>query len=68
MTDKKRPDSVLKEAWDNMTADFAKLLPASVSGSPGRRRRGWKVVVIVTVLELIVLGVVGKFVYDWLVG
>jgi hypothetical protein len=68
MTDKKRPDSVLKEAWDNMTADFAKLLPASVAGSPGRRRRGWKVVVIVTVLELIVLGVVGKFVYDWLVG
>ena len=68
MTEKKKADSVFKEAWDNMTADFAKVLPASVAGSAGKRKWGWKVMVIVTVLELLVLGVVGKFVYDWLVS
>jgi len=68
MTKKKKPDSVLKEAWDNMSDDFSRVLPASVSEKLGKRKWGWKVVVMVTLLELIVLGVIGKFVYDWLVG
>ncbi len=68
MTKKKKPDSVLKEAWDNMSDDFSRVMPASVSKKLGKRKWGWKVVVMVTLLELIVLGVIGKFVYDWLVG
>jgi hypothetical protein len=65
---KKKPDSVLKEAWDNMSEDFSRILPASFAEKMGKRKWGWKVVVMVTLLELVVLGAIGKFVYDWLAG
>ncbi len=68
MTRKKPQDSVFKEAWDNMRDDVSGLLPDSLTDKLGQGKRGWKVIVIVTVAELLLLGVVGKFVYDWLVG
>lgn len=68
MTRKKRQDSVFKEAWDNMRSDFSGLLPDTLADKLGKEKRGWKVVVVVTLAELLLLGVVGKFLYDWLVG
>lgn len=56
--------SVLREAWDNMTDDFQRLLPESLRQRPGKK----KFVLWLFVVELLVLGVVGKFVYDWLAG
>lgn len=64
-TDEQR-DSVLKEAWDNMNSDFAKVVPGFVSrGFRKKGRRLW-VVVVITLLELLVLGIVGKLIYEWL--
>ncbi len=68
MGQKKPPDSVFKEAWENLCEDFSKILPASVAGKLGRRRWGWKTVALLTLLELVVLAVVGKLIYDWLTG
>lgn len=68
MAKKQKRDSVLKEAWDNMNEDFSKVLPASFAEKFGKRKWGWKVVLLVTALELILLGAIGKFIYDWLMG
>lgn len=68
MAKKPKRDSVLKEAWDNMNEDFSKVLPTSFAEKIGKRKWGWKLVLLVTVLELILLGAIGKFVYDWLTG
>ena len=68
MAKKPKRYSVLKEAWDNMNEDFSKVLPASFTEKFGKRKWGWKVVLLVTALELILLGAVGKFIYDWLTG
>lgn len=65
---KKKPDNVFKEAWGNMSSDMSKILPESVVKKLEGRKMKWQVLVLVTVLELVVLGVVGKFVYDWAVG
>ena len=54
--------SVFREAWDNMTDDFNRLLPESLRQRQGKK----KFVLWLFVVELLVLGVVGKFVYDWL--
>ena len=58
-------DSVFKEAWENMNNDFSRFMP----GFLGKKGKGkvW-VVAIVTLAELLVLGVVGKLVYDWFVS
>jgi hypothetical protein len=66
MARKKKPDSVLKEAWENMSDDFSRVLPAAVSEKMGKRKWGWKVVLVVTLVELVILGAIGKFLYDWL--
>ena len=59
-------DSVFKEAWQNLPADMSRFMPEFITK---RRLKGkgkvW-VVVVVTLVELLILGVVGKFVYDWL--
>jgi len=60
-------DSVFKEAWENMNNDFSRFVPKSLAKhTPEGKGKVW-VVVIVTLVELFVLGVVGKFVYDWIV-
>jgi hypothetical protein len=61
----KKQDSVFSEAWENMSEDFGKFTPAFLQkGLKGGKRKVW-VMVAVTFVELVVLGVVGKFIYDW---
>ena len=60
-------DSVFREAWENMSEDMARVMPDFMSkGLQGGKKKLW-VVLLVTVVELLVLGAVGKFVYDWFV-
>jgi len=58
-------DSVFKEAWENMNEDIARVLPDFLA----KRLRGGKgkawIVAAITLVELVVLGAVGKLVYDW---
>lgn len=64
---RKKQDSVVKEAWENMNADMAKIMPDFLAKRlQGRKNKVW-VMVALTVVELLVLGVVGKFIYDWFV-
>lgn len=64
---KKKQESVFTEAWENMSEDMAKVMPAFMQkGLKGGKRKVW-VMVTITFVELVVLGVVGKFVYDWFV-
>jgi len=59
-------DSVFKEAWENMNNDFSRFIPGFLaSRTPKGKGKVW-VVVVVTLVELLILGVVGKFVYDWI--
>ncbi|HEX9776824.1 MAG TPA: hypothetical protein VGA63_01655 [Geopsychrobacteraceae bacterium] len=61
---KRKPDSVFKEAWDNMSGDFSRLLPEKL-----RKRQGKKLYFILFgILELVLLGAAGKYLYDWLTG
>jgi len=60
----RRQDSVFREAWENMNEDMARIMPAFLTGRKGKL---WTML-IVTLLELVVLGVVGKLVYDWFAG
>ena len=63
----KKQDSVFTEAWENMSEDFGKVMPAFLQkGLKGVKRKVW-VIVAITFIELVVLGVVGKFIYDWFV-
>ena len=58
-------DSVFKEAWENMNNDFSRFMPKFlVKRTPKGKGKAW-VVVVVTLLELLILGIVGKFIYDW---
>lgn len=62
---KKQQDSVFKEAWENMSEDMVKFMPDFLAkGLKGGKRKVW-VMVAITFVELVVLGVVGKFIYDW---
>lgn len=64
MKKKTEQDSVFKEAWDNMSRDMEKLLPEKMRKREGKK----KFFVLFAILELVVLGVVGKLLYDWLMG
>lgn len=60
----KKQQSVFLEAWSNMSEDFNRLMPEKL-----RQRKGKKKFVLwLFVLELVVLGVVGKFVIGWVAG
>ena len=61
---RQKQDSVFKEAWDNMSDDMSRLLPEKL-----QKRKGKKTFFIIfSILELVVLGAAGKFLYDWLAG
>lgn len=62
MNKKKKQDSVFKEAWDNMSADMDKFMPEKLQGKQGKK----KFVLWLFILEVLVLGVIGKLVYNWL--
>jgi len=64
----KHKDSVFTEAWENMSEDMGKFLPEFlVRRLQDRKGRAWAMIAM-TFVELVVLGVVGKFVYDWFVN
>ncbi|MCW8860153.1 MAG: hypothetical protein OQK97_10710 [Deltaproteobacteria bacterium] len=60
----KKKDSVFKEAWNNMSDDFNKFMPEKLRAKQGKK----KFVLWLFVLELVILGVVGKLIYQWWVG
>ena len=60
----RKQQSVFQEAWSNMSADFNRLMPEKLR----QRKDKKKFVLWLFVLELVVLGVVGKFVYGWVTG
>jgi hypothetical protein len=63
---KKHQDSVFKEAWENMNEDMARIMPAFLlKRLQGRKGKAW-VMVVMTVVELVILGVIGKFFFDWI--
>lgn len=64
VTKNKPKESVFAEAWQKMTADMEKFLPRKLHGGKGR----WILALFVTMIELLVLGAVGTFVYAWLKG
>ena len=60
-----RQDSVFKEAWENMNNDMSRFMPDFLTRRmPKGKGKVW-VVVLVTLVELLVLGFVGKLIYDW---
>ncbi len=59
-------DSVFKEAWENMNNDMSRILPNFLSRYLQKKEGKMWVMVVVTLVELTVLGVVGKLIYDWL--
>ena len=58
-----KQQSVFQEAWDNMSGDFNKLLPERL-----RSKDKKKFVLWLFILEVVVLGVIGKMVYEWWMG
>lgn len=65
---KKHQQSVVSEAWENMNEDLAKVLPLSISDRlQGGKNKLW-VMIVIMIVELIVLGVIVKLVYDWFVS
>ncbi len=62
---KKQQGTVFTEAWENMSEDMARVMPDFLQkGLKGGKRKVW-VMVAITFVELVVLGVVGKYLYDW---
>ena len=60
----RKQENVFQEAWSNMTEDFIRLMPEKFRQRKDRK----KFVLWLFVLELVVLGAVGKFVYEWATG
>lgn len=61
----KPKDSVFAEAWENMSEDMGKFMPEFLTKRlQDRKGKVWAMVAM-TFVELVVLGAVGKFIYDW---
>jgi hypothetical protein len=65
---KQKPDSVFREAWTNMNDDMSRILPDSLA----KRLRSGKgkawIMIVTAFVELVLLGVVGKVLYDWFIN
>lgn len=62
---KQSRDSVFKEAWEKMNADLARVMPGFLAKRlHGGRGKLW-LVLGVTLVELVVLAVIGKFLFAW---
>ena len=64
MSKKKKQESVFKEAWGNMSEDFNRFMPEKLRGRKDKK----KFVLWLFILELVIFGVIGTFVYRWWVG
>lgn len=60
----KPQQSVFREAWSNMNRDLDRILPESLRKREGKK----KFALWLFVLEVLVLGVIGKLIYAWWVG
>ncbi len=60
----KEKQSVFAEARQNMAADMERFLPQKLRGGKGK----WRFALALAFFELVLLGVVGKFLYAWLTG
>jgi hypothetical protein len=67
-TKKKHQDSVFTEAWENMNDDMARIMPDFLAKRLQSGKGKMWIMVVITLVELVVLGVVGKFIYDWFAG
>ncbi|MEJ2470835.1 MAG: hypothetical protein P8Y91_10105 [Desulfuromonadales bacterium] len=65
LVDRPKPDNVFREAWQNMNADLSRILPGFLSRRLQQRKGKLWVVILMTLFELLVLGVIGKLLYDW---
>ena len=65
-TQSQEQESVFKEAWDNMSNDLAKVLPGFLARRLERKEGGWKKMAFFAVVELLLVGLVGKLIYDWM--
>jgi len=61
-----RRDSLLDEAWGNMRDDLSRFLPDFLTRRLQRRQGNLWLMLVVLLLELVVIGVVGKLIYNWL--
>jgi hypothetical protein len=59
-----KQDGVFREAWENMSNDISKLLPQKLQRRAGKK----KMLILLAIVELLVLGAAGKFLYDWLLS
>lgn len=64
---KKHNESVFQEAWENMHSDLSKILPDPFLKLLEIRKRNIWVMAVFIVFELVIIGFVGKLVYDWFV-
>ena len=58
----KAEQSVFAEAWHNMSNDLDRFLPEKLRGGKGKG----KLALWLALIELLILGLAGKFLYDWL--
>ncbi|MFK5927784.1 MAG: hypothetical protein QM483_14250 [Desulfuromusa sp.] len=61
MGNKKQRESVFKEAWDNMSEDFNRFMPEKLRTQKGKK----KFVLWLFILELVIFGAIGTFIYKW---
>ncbi len=61
---KSEKESVFKEAWDNMSDDFNGLLPEKLRGKKNKKQ----FVLWLFVLEIVLFGSLGVFIYRWWTG
>ncbi len=62
MNKKPKQENIFKEAWRNMSTDFNKFMPEKLRAKSGKK----KFVLWLFVLELVILGFIGKWIYGWL--
>lgn len=60
-TQQAKRQGILQEAWQNMMNDMDRVLPEKLHGRQGKK----KFVLWLFVLEVVVIGGIGAFIYDW---
>lgn len=60
--------SVFQEAWENMNDDMARFMPEFIAKRIHCGKSSVWLMVLISIVELALLGVVGKLIYDWVVG
>ena len=64
---KKHNESVFQEAWENMQSDLSKIMPDPLLKLLQIRKRNVWMMALFIVFELVLIGFVGKLIYDWFV-